>query len=274
MEQAKRDGHKKMPLCHGGALDPFATGLVLILAGQATRLMDLVHTAPKSYVATIRWGVETDNGDPLGQAVFTGNTNNLSEQIIEQALATFVGWQQQVPPVHSNKKVDGERAYKRVLRGEQVTLPPSRVYLHAARFRSHNLPHTSELELTCRGGYYVRALARDLGKQLGSGAHLATLHRTAIGPYADPHPNENVVVQGKDLLPWCQARQLEPLEAVAIAQGQSIAQGDCQAPTWTLDEAYEFTQLPIRALYNNRLVALLHQSNNQLTSFANLRGGL
>ena len=161
---------KRLPVAHGGTLDPFAHGLMLLLAGPATQLMDLLHTAPKTYVAEVAWGVETDNGDLLGQVVSRGPTAGLTPERLDAALRPFLGWHDQVPPTTSAKKVDGEPAYRRVHRGETVTLPPSRVYLHAARWRSHALPERSVLELTCRGGFYVRALARELGRSLGCGA--------------------------------------------------------------------------------------------------------
>src|SRR4051794_37648920 len=130
----------KLPVCHGGALDPFAEGLVLLLAGDATRLMHLLHPIPKTYLATVRWGVETDNGDPRGRPTAEGDPSRLSPQALDAALKPFLGWRDQVPPATSNKRVGGERAYVRAHRGEHVELPPSRVYLHEARFLSHDLP--------------------------------------------------------------------------------------------------------------------------------------
>jgi tRNA pseudouridine55 synthase len=164
--------HKAPRICHGGTLDPFASGLLLILVEPATRLFNYLHDIPKTYQATVRWGVETDNGDPHGQVTFTGEASGLTPEKLESALAGFIGWHDQVPHPTSAKRIDGERAYVRAHRGETVIMPPTRVYLHEARWLSHDLPNTSRLELVCRGGYYVRALARDLGKLMGCGAHL------------------------------------------------------------------------------------------------------
>ena len=173
MEEVRAAGIRRdrLPVCHGGALDPFAEGLLLLLAGEATRLMDLLHAVPKTYVAEIAWGVETDNGDPLGRVVARADAGSLTPERLQQALAAFIGWQDQVPPRTSNKRVAGERAYRKAHRGESFELPPSRVYLHEARWLGHHLPASSTLELVTGGGYYVRSLARDLGRATGALAH-------------------------------------------------------------------------------------------------------
>jgi tRNA pseudouridine55 synthase len=162
----------KLSVCHGGALDPFAQGLLLILAGQAARLMDLLHPIPKTYVAEIAWGVETDNGDLHDRVVERGDASSLTPARLQEAVRGFLGWRDQVPPATSNKRLGGERAYRRAHRGELVTLPPARVYLHEARWLAHDLPRSSTLHLLCGGGYYVRALARDLGRATGALGHL------------------------------------------------------------------------------------------------------
>src|SRR4029077_12213796 len=113
----------------------------------------------------------------------------------------FLGWQEQVPPATSNKRVDGERAYQKAHRGEEVVLPPSRVYLHSARWLSHDLPRSSTLELVSGGGDYVRAPARDLGRATGAFGHLTKLRRAAIGPWRDPEQGR-VLLRGAELFPW------------------------------------------------------------------------
>ena len=273
MEEVKASG-KKLPLCHGGTLDPFAEGLVLVLVGQATRLMELLHPLPKRYVAEVRWGVETDNGDLLGRVVREGDASALTPGALDAALAGFLGWQDQVPPATSAKKVGGEPAYRKAHRGEKVELPPSRVYLHAARFCAHALPGYSTLELTCRGGYYVRALARDVGRLLGCGAHLGRLHRTGIGPWEDPGPGKQAWVHGEELLAWCPTRRLSDEEADHLAHGRPISASGQSPPPWRPPEGFPDPKGPVRALYRGKLVALLEEREGGLWSFANLRGGL
>ncbi len=266
---------KELPVCHGGTLDPFAEGLLLLLAGPATRLMDFLHAVPKSYEAEVIWGTETDNGDLLGRVVSQGETASLTPERLEAALAPFLGWHEQVPPATSAKKIEGEPAYKKAHRGETVVLPPSRVYLHAARWLSHELPYRSRLALTCRGGYYVRALARDLGRALGCGAHLSRLHRTTLGPWADPGPTgPRTWLQGREVLPWCPTRLLTGDEVNDLKHGRSIPPGPLQPPEWSLPEGFPDPQAPVRALHRHRLVALAREQEGRLHLLTGLWGGV
>jgi tRNA pseudouridine55 synthase len=252
---------RREAICHGGALDPFASGLVLLLVEPATKLFDHLHAIPKSYEATVRWGIETDNGDPLGRVVSTGDASALAPRLLDDALAGFVGWKDQVPPATSNKRIAGERAYVKAHRGETFELPPSRVYLHEARWLGHDLPRESRLRIVSRGGYYVRALARDLGRLLGCGAHLATLHRTAIGPWTDPGPDRRVELHGRDLLPWAATRVLTDQEVGELRKGRTIAAGETIAPDWPLPPGFADPLAPeplaVRGFHLGRLSFLL-----------------
>lgn len=267
-------GQKKLALGHGGTLDPFAEGLLLVLAGQATRLMELMHPLPKIYVAEVAWGLETDTCDLHGKPEREGDPSGLSSEALEAALAPFLGWHDQVPPATSAKKIDGEAAYKKAHRGEEVVMKPCRVFLLSARWIAHDLPRSSSLELTCRGGFYVRSLARDLGRALGCGAHLAALNRTAIGPWADPCEGRERLLTGEDLVPWCPARRLTDGEAEHLAHGRAIPAGEILPGVWPLPEGFPDPAAPIRALHGGRLVALLRPADEGLRTFANLRGGL
>ncbi|MDR3672565.1 MAG: tRNA pseudouridine(55) synthase TruB [Holophaga sp.] len=269
--EAFEDGQKKLALGHGGTLDPFADGLLLVLAGQATRLMELMHPLPKTYLATLAWGSETDTCDHLGLVVAEGPAP--AAGALEEALAPFMGWQDQVPPATCAKKIGGEAAYKKVHRGETVDLPPSRVFLHQAAWVAHDLPRSSVLRLTCRGGYYVRALARDLGRRLGCPAHLSALTRTAIGPWSDPS-GPRTLVQGEDLVPWCRSRVLDEVEADHLLHGRPVPMGDLGEPAWAMPEGFPDPDAPVRGLHQGRLVALLREKEGALWTCANLRGGL
>ena len=267
-------GQKKLALGHGGTLDPFAEGLLLVLAGQATRLMDLMHPLPKTYLAEVHWGLETDTCDLQGLPVLTGDASHLTPELLDAALAPLLGWTEQVPPATSAKKIDGEAAYKKAHRGEEVIMKPCRVFLLSARWLAHDLPRSSTLELTCRGGYYVRSLARDLGRTLGCGAHLAALQRTAIGPWTDPGEGQERLLTGAELVPWCPVRELSGAEAEHLAHGRAIPLGESLPPTWALPEGFPDPGAPLRALHQGRLVALLRTTEEGLRTFANLRGGL
>ena len=266
---------KQLPVCHGGTLDPFAQGLVVLLAGPATRLMDSLHAAPKTYEAQVVWGTETDTGDGLGRVTHSATASALTPRVLDEALAPFLGWSEQVPPATSAKKVEGEPAYKKAHRGEAVHLPPSRVYLHEARWLSHELPRTSRLRLTCRGGYYVRALARDLGRRLGCGAHLERLHRTGMGPWEDPGPAQRVWLHGAAVLPWCPSRTIAGDEVNDVKHGRALVPGDVRPAAWSPPEGFPLhPPPPVLALQRGRLVALLHEQDGGLRAHTHLWPGV
>ncbi len=267
-------GGRKWPVCHGGALDPFAEGLMLVLLGPATKLFASLHAAPKTYVATVKWGVETDNGDLLGAPVAEGNASNLTAAELDAALKPMLGWTHQVPPLHSNKRVNGERAWLKVRRGDQFELPGSRVYLHAARWLSHALPDHSVLELVCRGGYYVRSLARDLGQALGCRAHLAALDRPRIGPWNCPPLGARVHVERDGLLPWLPSRALTDDEMGLLKQVSPLPTTQHRAPSWSFPIGFPAPPMQVRALHRGRLVALLEQTNGAWLPTVVLRGGV
>lgn len=167
---------------HAGTLDPMATGVLLILLGQATRITEYLMDLPKVYRATIRLGVETTTYDREGEVVATAPVE-VSEERLREALSGFVGAIMQVPPAHSAVKIDGERAYNRARRGESPVMKarPTRIdRIELLRFA----PPDAEIEVECGRGTYIRSLAHDLGEQLGCGAHLASLERTRVGPFA------------------------------------------------------------------------------------------
>ena len=267
-------GQKKLALGHGGTLDPFADGLLLVLAGQATRLMELMHPLPKTYLAEVAWGVETDTCDLHGRPTTEAEATQLTPEALDAALAPFLGWTDQVPPATSAKKIDGEAAYRKAHRGEVVVMKPCRVFLLSARWLAHDLPLRSTLELTCRGGFYVRSLARDLGRTLGCGAHLSGLRRTGIGPWSDPGSGQEGLLTGTDLLPWCPSRLLSDEEAEHLGHGRTIPVGETRPATWALPEGFPDPGAPLRALHGGRLVALLRPAEEGLRTIANLRGGL
>jgi len=167
---------------HAGTLDPMATGVLLVLLGQATRITEYLMDLPKTYRASIRLGVETTTYDAEGDTVATADVH-VSETQLREALLPFVGDITQVPPAHSAVKVDGERAYARARRGEDVAMKarPARIdRLDLLRFDSPKV----EIEVECGRGTYIRSIAHDLGAALGSGAHLASLERTRVGSFA------------------------------------------------------------------------------------------
>ena len=262
---------RRLRLCHAGALDPFASGLLLILAGPATRLMDALHPVPKTYQAVIAWGAETENGDPTGKVIATGDASLLSETRIEDAFARFVGWRNQVPPATSNKRIGGERAYQKAHRGEAVELPASRVYLHSGTWISHDLPRSSRIRIVSGGGYYVRALVTELGRSLGSRAHLSELQRTQIGPWKDPPPAKRIHIGGDGVLPWCSTRMFSDQERGELRAKRRIPIGTLNPGSWA--PPYPLKNPLVRAYHQDRLVALLAKSERSLRLTVDLGRG-
>ena len=166
---------------HLGTLDPFATGLLVLLFGRATRLATFIATDPKVYEATIRFGSETETDDRTGAAARSAPCP--TTQAIREAIVGLTGDLDQVPPAYSAKHVDGgSRAYVAARRGQPVELAPVRVHVDRWDVRSMTEERV-EATVTCSTGTYVRALARDLGRATGSAAHLTELRRTRVGAF-------------------------------------------------------------------------------------------
>ena len=169
---------------HTGTLDPFASGLLVLLVGPVTRLAEYLFVLPKRYEARARLGIRTDTHDAEGNTVSLQDLGaQLTREQIAAELATFEGCGQQVPPQFSAKKVGGERMYKRARRGDTVELPPVDVEIFEARLTDYEPPEIG-FTMACSSGTYVRAVARDLGDRLGVGAHLTALRRTAVGGFS------------------------------------------------------------------------------------------
>lgn len=172
---------------HTGTLDPFATGVLPIVIGKATRLSQFLTADHKAYLADVVFGSGTDTGDRTGTMIATARPDALAalgQAPLAEALATLVGTHPQVPPAYSAKKVGGERAYVLARQGAVVTLDAVDVTAHALRLEEwDDERRVARLALTTSAGYYVRSLARDLGERLGVPAHLDALRRTASGPF-------------------------------------------------------------------------------------------
>ena len=179
---------------HTGTLDPFATGVLVIVVGKATRLAQFLSDVDKEYEAIIRLGYSTDTGDRTGNPIAgpPSHPRNWSEQEIETALQTFRGEIDQVPPMYSAKKVQGKKLYELARRGESVERKPVHVCIHkfeaikpGGQLIKDNLDGTFDFEVrvACSAGTYVRTLAEDFGKRLNVGAHLAELRRTRVGDF-------------------------------------------------------------------------------------------
>jgi tRNA pseudouridine55 synthase len=168
---------------HGGTLDPEATGVLVVLVNEATKLTPYLVDQEKEYVATIRLGVVTDTQDLTGVVLRTAPVPQLTAEDIRRALARFVGTIRQVPPMFSALHHGGRRLYELARRGVEVEREPREVLIHAVTLESVVLPSFT-LRIVCGRGTYVRTLAADLGEALGPGAALERLIRTRVGPYS------------------------------------------------------------------------------------------
>ena len=172
---------------HTGTLDPFATGVLVLLIGKATRLAQFVDKAAKEYVAEIRFGFATDTGDLTGEPLGEEERINFSLADLENALTKFRGDIEQVPPMYSAKKVAGKKLYQLARKGEEIERTPAKITIYELALIEANVDSaepTAQIRVVCSAGTYVRTLAEDIGKALRTGAHLTSLRRTAAGAFS------------------------------------------------------------------------------------------
>jgi len=214
---------------HAGTLDPFATGLLVLLLGHATRLLPYIDGEPKVYEATIRFGSETDTDDLLGTTMRTAAVP--SDYDVRAAIPRLTGMLDQIPPDYSAKRVEGRRAYEAARAGETLTLAAARVRVdewQISGWRGADL----DVVITCGGGTYIRALARDLGRCTGSAAHLVALRRTRSGPFRVENavPAEAIASGSAPVLVPLAALVSKPTQQLEDADVARIARGlDCRA---------------------------------------------
>ena len=171
---------KKLKVGHAGTLDPLATGVMIVCTGKATKRIEEFQYHTKEYVATIQLGATTPSYDLEHEIDATYPTEHITRELVEKTLKTFVGEIQQIPPSFSACKVDGKRAYDLARKGEDVELKAKTLIIDEIELLECNLPEI-KIRVVCSKGTYIRALARDIGEALNSGAHLTGLIRTRVG---------------------------------------------------------------------------------------------
>lgn len=212
---------------HGGTLDPLATGVLPIALGEATKTVAYVMDAPKTYSFRIRLGEGRDTDDAEGKPIGTSDRRP-SDAEIEAAAATLVGEVDQRPPRFAAIKIQGERAYDIARRGEEIELLPRRVRIDRLVMTGRPDPDHADFEMACGKGAYVRAVARDLGLQLGCFAHVAALRRTSVGPFvAETAISLDALERlvGDDLLPQVLisvSTALAGIPALAVTEPQAL----------------------------------------------------
>jgi tRNA pseudouridine55 synthase len=216
---------------HAGTLDPMATGLLILGVGRATRLLRYLGDLPKSYAATGRLGEETDTLDADGRIVRSAPVD-VSRAEIERACAALVGDSLQTPPAYSAVKVGGRKLYEAARKGDALEAPARPIHVDAFEVSAFD-GRDVEVRITCSGGTYVRVLVADVGRALGSGAHLVRLRRTAIGPFrvedARP-PGEGTPEPIERAIGHLPKIRLEPEEARAASHGRILASAGIDGP--------------------------------------------
>ena len=221
---------------HAGTLDPMATGLLVLGVGRATRLLRYLGELPKSYTGTARLGVETDTLDADGTVVRSAPVTSTRQEVAAAAEA-LVGRSMQAPPAYSAVKVGGRKLYEAARKGEELEAAPRPIRVDACDVTTFD-GSTFGFTVTCSGGTYVRVLVEDMGRALGCGAHLTSLRRTAIGPFAveeaeppdaaRPLPIERAVAHLPRL-------PLEAEEAAAASHGRPLGPAGIEGPYAVFD---------------------------------------
>lgn len=171
---------QKIKVGHAGTLDPLATGVILLCTGRATKRIEELQAHTKEYIATLKLGATTDSYDREHPENATYPIDHITRKLLEQSLQQFVGEIEQTPPEYSACKIGGEHAYKLARKGQDVVLKPKKLVIEKIELLRFDMPE-AQIRVVCSKGTYIRALARDIGLALHSGAYLTGLKRTRIG---------------------------------------------------------------------------------------------
>jgi len=248
---------------HTGTLDKFASGVLLVLIGKMTKLADFFNGMDKEYEAVFYFGKQTNTLDPEGDVIKTAAIPQLSE--IKQVIRTFIGEINQTPPIYSAIHINGERAYKRALKGETPVLRSRKVTIHNFIIQKWDPPCLS-LRVSCSKGTYVRSLARDVGEKLHSCAYVLSLKRTKVGPVAIENtvlpenfiPSEHLVHDEElfNLLPDIQVLKVDDIILPILRNGGTLKKE--MFPT--LDNSFNYFAL----FHKNIFIALIHQNEGAI----------
>lgn len=222
---------------HTGSLDPLATGLLPLCLGEATKISGFLLDADKSYRATIKLGVKTSSADAEGDVIETRVVENYSDKQIQSAVQQFIGEIEQVPPMHSALKVDGQPLYKLAHQGKEIERQSRQVHIYAIEVLRYEGDEI-DIAVDCSKGTYIRTLAEDIGEALGCGAHLSALRRTETGPFkledsitleelekraeAGFEQLDSVLQPAEDALEDWESVNLSPDAAYYLCRGQAV----------------------------------------------------
>ena len=175
-------GIKKITVGHAGTLDPLATGLMIVCTGKNTKKISELTNRDKEYIATFHIGKTTPSFDLETEVDATYPTDHITKEFVVETLNKFIGKQQQMPPLHSAKFIDGKRAYEYARKGIEKELKPVEIEIKEIELIDYNMPEV-KVRILCSKGTYIRSFARDFGKALNSGAYMSALVRTKIGEF-------------------------------------------------------------------------------------------
>jgi tRNA pseudouridine55 synthase len=199
-------GVKKLKVGHAGTLDPLATGVMILCTGKATKRIEELQYHTKEYVATLQLGATTPSFDLEHPIDATYPTSHITRERVEQVLKGFVGSIEQVPPAYSACKIEGERAYNLARNGEEVKLKAKTLVIDEIELLDYQMPYIT-IRVVCSKGTYIRALARDIGVALESGAHLTALRRTRVGEVSVEQ-----CMQVEDFPAWLDQQEIEDVK--------------------------------------------------------------
>ena len=256
---------------HAGTLDPFATGLLIVLLGQGTRLSDLIMFRDKVYEGVIRLGIETDTFDPTGNVTCVKKVPELEEKVIQETTSLFTGALEQVPPLYSAVRHKGVRAYKLARKGIKVALKKKRVFIYSFEIYDINLPDIF-FRVKCSSGTYIRTLAYDFAKALGTVGHLRSLRRLKSGVFdvAGAYPSKKITQEAdrddlfKGIIPLVSS--LPDIPDVSISEDLAHRIRNGYQPVWQdigvsretcLDTGY------LKLVMNEDLVAVLQVDRDE-----------
>jgi len=243
---------------HTGSLDPLATGLLPLCLGYTTKFSAFLLAADKRYRVRVRLGETTETADAEGEVIATAPVDGITEAMVLDILGEFVGLIEQLPPMYSAVKHEGQRLYKLAREGKEVERTPRQISIYRLELREFALPDI-ELDVHCSKGTYVRTLAEDIGKRLGCGGHVAALRRTGVGPYIEgetdfvplaaleakaeeqgPASLDTLLLPLESTLGHCPAIRLSANSAFYLGQGQPVLVP--QAPTEGLVRLYDVSE--------------------------------
>lgn len=205
---SRKIGVKRVKMGHAGTLDPLATGVLILCTGKMTKEIERMQYHTKEYTATLQLGATTASYDKEHTVNMTYSTQHITRQLIDDTLPQFLGDIQQVPPQYSAVKVAGERAYRMKRNGEEVKLAAKTVHIDEIEVTSFDQQLMQlSIRVVCGKGTYIRSLARDIGRALGSGAYLTALRRTRLGEVSIEH-----CIQMDDFSAWLAQQDIEDIK--------------------------------------------------------------